>query len=62
VLGAVLVDQAADRAAGRVVDAGHAAGADGDELLLGLRGRSAQGADECECSGQSGQFLHGVLL
>ena len=37
VLGAVLVDQAADRAAGRVVHAGDAAGADGDELLLGHR-------------------------
>ena len=34
VLGAVLVDQPADRAAHRVVDAGDAAGADGDEFLL----------------------------
>jgi hypothetical protein len=34
VLGAVLVHQAADGAAGGVVHAGDAAGADGDELLL----------------------------
>ena len=44
VLGAVLVDQAADRAAGRVVDAGDAAGADGDELLLRERRARARSA------------------
>jgi hypothetical protein len=45
VLGAVLVHQAADGAAGRVVHAGDTAGADGDELLLrqGAGPRRGQG-------------------
>src|SRR5690606_26646779 len=51
VRGTVLVDQAAYRAAGRVVHAGHATGADGDELLLGGRGCAAQGGDRREGDG-----------
>ena len=41
VLRPVLVHQPADRAADRVIDAGHAAGADGDEFLL-RHGRRAE--------------------
>ena len=38
---AALVDQAADGASRRIIDAGYAAGADGDEYLVGrLHGRS----------------------
>src|SRR3546814_13570787 len=43
VLGGVAVHQPADRAADLVVDAGLAAGADGDERLLRLRDRGAAG-------------------
>src|SRR3546814_4194292 len=46
---AVLVEQAADGAAGSVVHAGNAAGTDGDELLLGEAGaghRRQQGGAE----------------
>ena len=45
-LGAVLVDQPADRAAGGVIDAGDTAGADGDEFLLGGNGQGRQGGGE----------------
>jgi hypothetical protein len=39
---AVLVDEAADGAADRVVDAGHPAGPDGDEFLLRLGGAAGE--------------------
>src|SRR5690606_32075977 len=42
---AVLVEQAADGSAGCIVDAGHAAGADGHELLL--RHGGCRGAKQC---------------
>ncbi len=63
VLGTVLVDEAADRAAGRVVDAGDATGADGDELLLrgGRRAESAAGErrrGNCECHAGNAEGSH----
>ncbi len=54
VLGAVLVDQAADGAAGRVVHAGDAAGADGHEFLL-RHGRGA--GNGCRQGGGGGQCV-----
>ena len=52
---AVLVDQPADRAAGRVVDPGDAAGADGDELLVlgGSEIRAEQDAASRQAHGQT---------
>ena len=44
---AVGIHQTADRAAGRVIDPGHAAGADGDELLFLREGRTGQHHRRC---------------
>lgn len=56
------VDQSADRAAGRIVDAGHTAGADGNELLL-RNGSTAGGNAVCPCRDDGGgqtdhEFFH----
>ena len=66
-LGAVLVDQAADRAAGGVVHAGDAAGADGDELLLreragALQASAADAAAATASVGERGSAGHVGLL
>ena len=60
VLSSATVEETADRLTGYVINAGLAAGADGDELLFGLYG-AAQG-DTCKCSGQGpcqGFTFHG---
>src|SRR5512139_2504040 len=65
VLRAVLVDEAADRAARGVVDAGDTPGADRDELLLGGRGGRERGSSEgdgCERRGDDAMAPHGILL
>src|SRR5690606_11820547 len=58
VLLAAHVDQAADRAAGCVIDASDAAGADGDELLLGCDAFRGKAAKQCEAGGQCGESFH----
>ena len=57
-LGPILVHQAADRAAGRVIHASHTTGADGDEFLLGDGNRADNGGAERQGGGNQGQFLH----
>src|SRR3546814_12367666 len=59
---AVLVEQAADGAAGSVVHAGNAAGTDGDELLLGEAGaghrRQQGGAEHAAQQALGGELDH----
>ncbi|MNZ97460.1 hypothetical protein D3C78_1166980 [compost metagenome] len=60
VLGRAAVEEPADRLAGHVVDAGLAAGADGDELVLCLNGAAQREA--CQCCRQGpcqGFAFHG---
>ncbi len=65
VLGAVLVDEPADGAADRVIDAGDAAGADGDELLLRSGGQwcgKHAGEGDPRCGGNGAAKASGLRL
>ena len=61
-LGAILVHQPAHRAADRVIDAGDAAGADGDELLLRDGGRRASPAQQRDQAGRGRPAVCSFLL